>query len=94
MGLHHWVVVCSFELQVVVVVNSQVLSVTRFFLLKDHGKLRTMSSPSRNLFVGVGFFFLMELSALGVWIFCLQVEVNFEDKETYEYMFKEYWLGL
>jgi hypothetical protein len=22
------------------------------------------------------------------------VEVNFEDKETYEYMFKEYWLGL
>jgi hypothetical protein len=23
--------------------NSQVLSVTRFFLLKDHGKLRTMS---------------------------------------------------
>ncbi len=84
---------CSFELQVVVDELSSSIC-HQVFLLKDHGKLRTMSSPSRNLFVGVGFFFLMELSALGVWIFCLQVEVNFEDKETYEYMFKEYWLGL
>jgi chromatin remodeling complex protein RSC6 len=25
---------------------------------------------------------------------CLQVEVDFEDKETYEFLFKEYWLGL
>ncbi len=25
---------------------------------------------------------------------CLQVEVDFEDKETYECLFKEYWLGL
>ncbi len=25
---------------------------------------------------------------------CLQVEVDFEDKETCECLFKEYWLGL